>query len=169
MVATLERSYARTVLVKSPIRSLYHEMRTAASVIRFMPVIDDFVATSDEHVATILTTLCLGPVSWQFTGRLELEEVDPPHRLGISITVPSPQLDFIGEFHYEVSSAEETNLRYEATVRTDQPLLRRMRSSLVGSLEEYVDSTTERVAILARQYADAERRFSELEPPHGSG
>lgn len=168
MAAALERSYERTVRVKAPLRGLYREMDTVDGLIRFIPQIERHRAAPDGESAVAFGSMSLGPLSWQLRGDIRIEQVDPPNALNLFIDVPSVQMTFRGVFEFSTSAADETTLRFAATVSSSHNLVRRMRSSLTGALEDFVDSTTDRVAILARQYAEAERRFSDIQQQRGN-
>jgi hypothetical protein len=163
MSIALERSYERTVWVKAPLRGLYREMCTADSLARFIPEIDRHRPGSDDSRAICSATISIGPLSYRVDGTLTVDRVVPLSVLRVELLVPSLQLSLRGTFDFTASAETETTLHYSATIRATHPLVRRLRSSLTGALEEHVDSTTDLISIRARQYAEAERRFAELE------
>lgn len=160
MASELERSYNRTVRVLAPLRALYDDMCTAAGLLKFMPQIARYRVTDNPDEARIATELTLGPVSWPVEGTLVVRRTLPPRELAARIDIPSLQIVVEGRIELEGTAAEETQLTFAATIRSAHPLVRRMRSQLTGALEETVDTTTDRIAILARQHAEAERRLA---------
>ncbi|HEY1966990.1 MAG TPA: hypothetical protein VGH89_03510 [Pseudonocardia sp.] len=163
MAAVLERSYERTVRVMAPLLGLYREMDSVDGLVRFLAEVDSYVSSPTDDSATLIGSLCIGPLSYRLEGSLMIHRVVPPNSLRIRMRAPSLQLELEGTFEFTASAAEETTLRYSATMRSSHPLVRRMRSSLTGALEEHVDSATDLVAVRARQYAEAERRFNDLQ------
>ena len=162
----LERHYERSVRVMSPLRGLYREMDSVEAIVRFIPNIDSLTDIDEDH-AVCHGSVSIGPLSYRLDGRIRVQRVDPPNGLRVKLEAPSLQLQIDGMFGFTVSAQNETTLHYSATIRSAHPLVRRMRSSLTGLLEEHVDSATDLVSVRARQYAEAERRFSELQQQGG--
>jgi carbon monoxide dehydrogenase subunit G len=159
----LERSYERTVRVEAPLRGLYREMDTVEALARFLPQVDRLIPGSDADHAACEGSISIGPLSYRLQGTLSVERVDPPRTLRVRLRAPAIHLELDGEFDFTASAEEETTLRYAAMIRSSHPLVRRMRSSLTGALEEHVDSAIDLVAVRGRQYAEAERRLSNFQ------
>lgn len=160
MSAVLERSYERTVRVNAPVRALYREMDSVDGLVRFMHQIDSHEPDPDGKGALVHGSIAIGPLSYRITGTLLVERVNPPNGLWVRLRAPSLQMEIEGRFDLTASSAEETTLRYAATIRSGHALMRRMRSSLIGVLEEHVDAATDLAAVRGRQYAQAARLLS---------
>ncbi len=160
MSSVLERDYERTIRVSAPLRALYREMDSVDGLVRFMHQIDDHEADPDSKGALVHGSIAIGPLSYRITGTLLVERVDPPRCLWVRLRAPSLQLEIEGTFEFTAASTEETTLRYAATIRSAHPLVRRMRSSLIGVLEEHVDAATDLAAVRGRQYAQAARLLS---------
>jgi carbon monoxide dehydrogenase subunit G len=158
--SVLERDYERTIRVSAPLRALYREMDSVDGLVRFMHQIDDHEADPDSKGALVHGSIAIGPLSYRITGTLLVERVDPPRCLWVRLRAPSLQLEIEGTFEFTAASTEETTLRYAATIRSAHPLVRRMRSSLIGVLEEHVDAATDLAAVRGRQYAQAARLLS---------
>jgi carbon monoxide dehydrogenase subunit G len=163
MPAVLERHYDRSVRVMAPLPGLYGELDSVEGIARFIRQIDR-IAPADEEHARCQGSLSIGPLSYRLNGELELERLDPPHGLRLRLHSPALRLEIEGLFEFVVSAENETTVHYAATIRSAHPLVRRMGSALTGLLEEHVDSATDLVAVRGRQYAEAQRRFTELEP-----
>jgi hypothetical protein len=160
MSAVLERDYERTVRVSAPLRALYREMDSVDGLVRFLHQIDDHEPDPDSKGGLVHGSMAIGPLSYRLTGTLLVERVDPPRSLWVRLRAPSLQMEIEGTFEFTAASAEETTLRYAATIRSAHPLVRRMRSSLIGVLEEHVDAATDLAAVRGRQYAQAARLLS---------
>jgi carbon monoxide dehydrogenase subunit G len=171
MASVLERSYERTVRVNSPLRALYREMDSVDGLVRFLPQIDSHEPDPDSQGALCQGVISIGPLSYRVAGTLLVERVTPPSQLWVRLRAPSLQLELEGTFDFAASSNDETTLTYSATVRSAHPLVRRMRSSLIGMLEEHVDAATDLATIRGKQYAQAARLLSpdleEREPADG--
>lgn len=161
MSTALEWDYRRVVRVNASVHALYAEMDSVEGLVRFMPQIDDHQPTDDDaQAATIHGCIGLGPVSYRLTGSLTIDRADPPRRLRVRLQAPSRQLEIEGGFAFTPVSVEETAVEYAATVRCAHPLVRRMRSALIGVLEEHVDAATDLAAVRGRQYVQAAQLFS---------
>lgn len=160
MSSVLERDYERTIRISAPLRALYREMDSVDGLVRFLHQIDDHEADPDSKGALVHGSIAIGPLSYRITGTLLVERVDPPRCLWVRLRAPSLQLEIEGTFEFTAASTEETTLRYAATIRSAHPLVRRMRSSLIGVLEEHVDAATDLAAVRGRQYAQAARLLS---------
>jgi carbon monoxide dehydrogenase subunit G len=170
MVEVLERSYERTVRIKAPQRTLYGEMDSVEGLARFLPQLDSLEADPDPHIAVCFGAVAIGPLSFRLKGTLELERVDPPNGLWLRLRASNVPMELEGRFEFTASAAEETTLRYSATIRSQHKLIRRMRSSMIGVLEEHVDSATDLAAVRGRQYVQAAQLLSpDLHPQESDG
>ncbi|HTK65016.1 MAG TPA: SRPBCC domain-containing protein [Pseudonocardia sp.] len=160
MVEVLERSYERTVRIKAPQRTLYGEMDSVEALARFLPQVDGLEPDPDPRIAVCFGAVAIGPLSYRLKGTLELERVDPPNGLWLRLRASNVPMELEGRFEFTASAAEETTLRYSATIRSEHKLIRRMRSSMIGVLEEHVDAATDLAAVRGRQYAQAARLLS---------
>jgi carbon monoxide dehydrogenase subunit G len=161
MVTAIESSYARDVQVLAPRGRVFDTLATAAGLVRFMPQVDKYQSQPEPERALVHTAISLGPLAWQTDALLQVDRVVTPSALRITITMPSLQITLEGEIDLAETSATETLLTYRASIRSTHRLMRRLRSSLTGALEEHIDTTTERIATLARQHAEAERRLTD--------
>lgn len=158
MTAVLERDYERTVRINAPLRGLYREMDSVDGLARFLPQVDSVEhAEQNASHAVCHGSVSIGPLSYRLAGTVAVERVDPPNALRVQLRAPSLQLEITGMFEFTPSAADETTLRYAATIRSAHPLVRRMRSSLIGLLEEHVDWATDLLMVRGRQYTNAER------------
>jgi carbon monoxide dehydrogenase subunit G len=160
VVEVLERSYERTVRIKAPQRTLYGEMDSVEALARFLPQVDGLEPDPDPRIAVCFGAVAIGPLSYRLKGTLELERVDPPNGLWLRLRASNVPMELEGRFEFTASAAEETTLRYSATIRSEHKLIRRMRSSMIGVLEEHVDAATDLAAVRGRQYAQAARLLS---------
>ncbi len=168
MSTALERSYERTVRVQAPLRGLYREMDSVPGMVRFISEIAGHVAGESDGQAVIIGSVSIGPLSYRLDGTLAVERVNPPNSLTVQIRAEGLHLELDGTFEFTVAAAEETTVRYAATIRSGHPLVRRMRSALTGALEEHVDSATDLVVMRGRQYAAAERKLAHPERHGGN-
>jgi carbon monoxide dehydrogenase subunit G len=160
VVEVLERSYERTVRIKAPQRTLYGEMDSVEALARFLPHVDSLEPDPDPYIAVCFGAVAIGPLSYRLKGTLELERIDPPNGIWLRLRASNLPMELEGRFEFTASSAEETTLRYSATIRSEHKLIRRMRSSMIGVLEEHVDAATDLAAVRGRQYAQAARLLS---------
>lgn len=167
MVTAVESSYDRTVRVLAPRARIYDELGTAEGMIRYMPQIERFQLLPEPDRVLIHTSVSVGPLQWHVEALLRVDRLDPPSVLGVNMTIPGLQLEVDGAIELIESAVEETQLTYRATIGSRHRLMRRLRSSLTGSLEEHIDTTTDRIATLARQHAEAERRLTGLDQGQG--
>ena len=166
MVKVLERSYERTVRIKAPLLTLYGEMDSVEALARFLPHVDGLEPDPDPRMAGCFGAGAIGPLSYRLTGTLELERIDPPNGLWLRLRASNLPIELEGRFGFTPSAAEETTLRYSATIRSEHKLIRRMRSSMIGVLEEHVDAATDLAAVRGRQYARAAMLLSpDMQPP----
>jgi carbon monoxide dehydrogenase subunit G len=170
VVEVLERSYERTVRIKAPQRTLYGEMDSVEALARFLPQVDGLEPDPDPHIAVCFGAVSIGPLSYRLKGTLEVERVDPPNGLWLRLRATNVPMELEGRFDFTPSSAEETTLRYSATIRSDHKLIRRMRSSMLGVLEEHVDAAIDLAAVRGSQYAQAARLLSpDMHPQESDG
>jgi carbon monoxide dehydrogenase subunit G len=170
VVEVLERSYERTVRIKAPQLTLYGEMDSVEALARFLPHVDSLESDPDPRIAGCFGVVAIGPLSYRLKGTLELERIDPPNGIWLRLRASNLPIELEGRFDFTASSAEETNLRYSATIRSQHKLIRRMRSSLIGVLEEHVDAATDLAAVRGRQYAQAARLLSpDVHPQESDG
>jgi carbon monoxide dehydrogenase subunit G len=170
VVEVLERSYERSVRIKASQRTLYGEMDSVEGLARFLPQVDGLEADPDPHLAVCFGAVAIGPLSYRLKGTLEIERIDPPNGLWLRLRASNVPMELEGRFEFTASAAEETTLRYSATIRSEHKLIRRMRSSMIGVLEEHVDAATDLAAVRGRQYAQAARLLApELHPQDSDG
>ena len=170
MVEVLERSYERTVRIMAPQRTLYGEMDSVEALARFLPHVDSLEPDPDPRIAGCFGVVAIGPLSYRLKGTLELELIDPPNGIWLRLRASNLPIELEGRFDFTASSAEETTLRYAATIRSQHKLIRRMRSSMIGVLEEHVDAATDLAAVRGRQYAQAARLLSpDIHPQESDG
>ena len=163
MPTALERSYERTVRVGAPVDRLYEQMDSVHGLARFIPQLESSVLGADDDRGVCRGLFSIGPLSYEVDGNMTVDRVVPLHNLEIALRAPSLRLELDGQFEFLVGAQDETTLRYAATIRSTHPLLRRMPSSLTGALEEHVDTTTDLIAVRARQYTQAKRLLADTE------
>jgi carbon monoxide dehydrogenase subunit G len=159
MDAVTQRSYERTVRVGAPLWALYAEMDSVERIARFLPQLDrvEPVDEADDTQARCFGVVSIGPLCYRLAGSLEVQRVNPPRRVGILLRASRVPLELEGGFEFTRAAAEETTVRYAATIRSAHPLMRRIPSALTGVLEEHVDAATDLAALRGRQYVQAER------------
>jgi hypothetical protein len=158
----MERTYERTVRVSAPMRALYGEMDSVELIARFLSEVDRVEPFDDLEDARgrFFGTVTIGPFSYRLTGTLMIERVDPPAGLWVRLRASNLPIEFDGRFEFAEAAAEETTLRYAATIRSAHPLMRWLRSWLIAALEAHVDTATELAAVRGGQYTRAERLLS---------
>lgn len=162
MARVADPHYQRDVRVMAPLHGVYREMDTVDGLVRFIPQIGEHRPEPGGGRARCRGTVSLGPLTCRLTGEIRVQRVDPPHAIHVLLESSELAIELDGTFELIESAEDETTLRYAASIRSEHPLVRRMRSSMTGLLEEHVDSTTDLVAVRVRQYTSAARRFADI-------
>jgi hypothetical protein len=167
MSSVTERSYERTVCVHASVAALYQEMKTADGLVRFLCEVESHLVDPEDGHAVCQGMISVGPLSYRIAGDLVVEgqagqgDTESGASLRVALRAPSLRIQIDGTLDLIAAAARETTLRYAATIRSSHPLLRRFGSALTGTLEEHVDSATDRIAVLVSQYTAARRQLSD--------
>ena len=163
----LEADHTRSVRVQAPIHMVWDELQPLERLMRQIPEVAYFQVESDGRTAQVSTRLGWGPLNWRFAS-VTLEESDPPRHLEWRSSSPALRLDFQGVFELSPAArVDETDLTYRAFLRCQHRFVGRLRGALASFLEGHVNGLADRVAALAVQHADAQRRLAS--PPDFEG
>lgn len=162
----IEADHARTVRVRAPVATVWDELCTLDRLVKQIPEISSFEPTGDGRTAKVSLRLGWGPISWKF-GRASVAETTAMQRMRWQAEVPSLRLDFTGHFELAPGATpQETTLTYRGVVRCRHGFVGRLQFAMASFIEGHVNSLSGRIADLAAQHDEAQRRLSHPPEPH---